>query len=91
MFDTSLRHHREAVAHHERLLLVVSDVDEGDPDLALDPDELELHLLAQLEVEGAERLVEQKDGGLVDERTRQRDALLLSARQLRWATVVVTA
>ena len=69
----------------------MSDVDEGDPDLALDPDELELHLLAQLEVEGAERLVEQKDGGLVDERTRQRDALLLSARQLRWATVVVTA
>jgi hypothetical protein len=38
-----------------------------------------LFALAQLEVERAERLVEQQHGGAVDERARQRDALLLAA------------
>ena len=55
------------------------DVHERDPDLALDVLELELHLFAELEVEGAERLVEQKDARMVDERPRQRDPLLLAA------------
>jgi hypothetical protein len=40
------------------LLLVVRDVYEGDADLALDRAQLVLHLLAQLQVERAERLVE---------------------------------
>jgi len=34
-------------------------VDEGDADVVLDPLQLELHLLAQLQIEGAEGLVEQ--------------------------------
>ena len=41
-----------------------------------------LHLGAQLEVERAERLVEQQHLRPVDERTCERDALLLAARQL---------
>ena len=57
-------------------------VDERDPDLLLDALELDLHLLAQLEVERTERLVEQQDGRLVDERPRQRDALGLAAGDL---------
>ena len=60
LLDLALRHHREAVAHHERFFLVVRDVDERDADLALDAHQLELHLLAELEVERAERLVEQE-------------------------------
>ena len=44
--------------------------------------QLELHLLAQLEVERAERLVEQQHARLVHERARERDALLLAAREL---------
>ena len=75
-------HHRDPVGHRQRLLLVVRHVEEGDPDLALDPLELDLHLLAQLQVERAERLVEQQHRGPVDERPGQRDALLLAARQL---------
>ena len=51
LLDLALRHHRDAVAHHERLFLVVRDVDERDADLALDAHQLELHLLAELEVE----------------------------------------
>ena len=59
------------------------DEHERDADVALDPLELDLHLLAQLEVERAQRLVEQQHRGPVDERPRKRDALPLAARELR--------
>ena len=58
------------------------DVDERDPDLVLDPLQLELHLLAQLQVERAERLVEEQHARVVDERAGERDALLLAAGEL---------
>ncbi len=74
--------HGQPVAHRERLLLVVRDVDERDADRLLDVLELDLHLLAQLEVERAERLVQQQHAGPVDERAGERDALALSAREL---------
>jgi hypothetical protein len=45
----------------------VGDVDEGQTHLGLDALELELHLPAQLEVERAERLVEQEHLGAVDD------------------------
>ena len=56
--------------------------EERDPDLALDALELDLELAAELRVERAERLVEEEDRGRQDERTRERDALLLAAREL---------
>src|SRR3954447_2202456 len=80
-------HHRDPVAHGERLVLVVGDVDERDTDLGLDPLELHLELLAELQVEGAERLVEEQDTRAVHERARQRDTLPLTARELRRAAV----
>ena len=57
-------------------------VDERDPDLLLDRLELDLHLLPQLEVQGAQRLVEKEDTGPVDEGARERDALALPAGEL---------
>jgi hypothetical protein len=60
----------------------VGDVDEGDADVVLDRLQLELHLLAQLQVERAQRLVEEEHPRLVHERPRERDALLLAAREL---------
>ena len=63
-------------------LLVVGDVDERDPDLLLDLLELDLHVLAELEVERAERLVEEQHPRAVDERASERDPLPLAARQL---------
>ena len=57
-------------------------VDERDPDLALERLELELHLLAELEVEGAERFVEEQHRRLVDQGPGERDALLLAAGHL---------
>ena len=56
----ALAHHRDAVGHRQRLVLVVGDEDERDADLALNALELDLHRLAQLEVERRERLVEQQ-------------------------------
>ena len=53
------------------------------PDLAVDPGQLGLHLLAELEVERAERLVEQQHRRSLGERPGQRDPLLLPAGQLR--------
>ena len=76
-------HHGDPVGHGERLFLVVGHVDEGDPHLALDPLELDLHRLPELEIERAERLVQQEGAGIVDQRSRQRHPLLLPARELR--------
>ena len=83
LLDPALVHHRDPVAHRERLFLVVGHEDERDADLALDALQLELHRLAQLEVERAERLVEQQRARVVHERAGERDALLLAAGELR--------
>ncbi len=72
----------EPVAHGERLLLVVGDVDEGDAQRLLERLQLDLHLLAQLQVERSEGLVEEEHAGAVDEGAGQRDALPLAAREL---------
>ena len=82
LFDVAGVHDRDAVAHRQRFLLVVGHVDERDADLALDALELELHHVAQLEVQRAERFVEQQRAGVVHQRAGQRDALLLAAGEL---------
>ena len=82
LLDLAAVHHRDRVRHRHRLLLIVRDVDERDPHVVLDALQLELHLLAELEVERAERLVEQQHLRRVHERPRERDALLLAAGEL---------
>jgi hypothetical protein len=67
----------------------VRDEHERDADLALDLLELDLHLLAQLEVECTQRLVEQQHLGPVDERPGQGDALTLAAGELRRRAIAV--
>jgi hypothetical protein len=89
--DHAVVHHGDAVEDRQRLLLVVRHVHGRDPDLALDRLELDLHLLAQLEVERAERLVEQQHGRVDDERAGQRDALLHAAGQLARAGLLAPA
>jgi hypothetical protein len=60
----------------------VGHVHERDPDLDLDALELDLELPSELEVQGAQRLIEQEHGRAVDQGTRQRHPLLLPAGQL---------
>ena len=71
------------IGQRHRLVLAVGDVDEGDAELLLQPLQLGAHLDAQERVERRQRLVEQQDLRLGDQRARERDALLLAARQLR--------
>ena len=54
----------------------------GQAEPALQALHLELHLLAQLAVERAERLVEQQQARAEHDGARKRDALLLPAREL---------
>jgi hypothetical protein len=54
----------------------------GDARILQDRAHLDRQALAQVDVEVAERLVEQQELGLRRQRARQRDALLLAARQL---------
>ena len=75
-------HHGDAVAHRERLGLVVRDIDERDADVALDVLEDFLHGAAQLEVQRAQGLVQEQSGGLVHEAARQGDPLALAAGEL---------
>ena len=75
------RDHAEIGQRH-RLLLVVGDVDEGGADALLDGLQLVLHLAPELEVERAERLVEQQHRRLDHERAGERHALALAAGKL---------
>jgi hypothetical protein len=61
----------------------------GDPDLLLDALQLDLHLLAELQVERAQRLVEEQHAGPVDERPGEGDPLPLAAGELRGLALVV--
>ena len=58
--NTAAIHHRYPVGHRHGFVLVVRDIDEGDANLALDARELRLHLLTELEIERAQRLVKQQ-------------------------------
>ena len=74
--------HADAVGHGQRLALVVRDVDDVDAEPRVQVLDLELHVLAQLLVERAERLVHQHELRLEHQRAGERDALLLAAGKL---------
>ena len=83
LLDAAAVEDGDPVAHRQCLFLVVRHVDERDPDLLLDPLQLDLHLLAELQVERSERLVQEEHLRLVHDRSRERHALALTARELR--------
>ena len=83
-------HDGDAVGKGERLFLVMRDEDEGDADFALELAKFDLHLLAQLLVECAQRFVEQQNLGIAHERARERNALALAARELVRPPVAVS-
>ena len=78
-----------AVGHRQCLALIVRDEDEGDAELLLQRLQLFLHLLPELEVERAERLVEQQDLRPVHQRAGERNALALAAGELRRAALLI--
>src|SRR5205809_158742 len=82
LLDPPLVEDRDAIGHRQRLLLIVRDVDERHAELLLDLLELDLQLLPELQVEGAERLVQEERPRLVDDRPRQSDSLALTPGEL---------
>ena len=60
LLHPTVAHHRDPVGHGQRFFLVVRHVQERRAGGAMDFLQLGLHLLAQLEIERAERLVEQE-------------------------------
>ena len=82
LLDAAGVHHGDAVRGHHGLGLVVGDVDGRDLQGLVHPPDLEPHLLPEVRVQVRERLVQEQDRGLHDERAREGDALLLPARQL---------
>ena len=75
-------HDHDGIRHGQGLFLVVSDIDKGNVHLALQTLQLQLHLFAQLEVQRAQRLVQQQDLRLVDQTAGDGHALLLAAGHL---------
>ena len=80
--DRAVAHERDAVGERERLLAVVRDEEHGHAERADDLRDLGAQRLAQEGVDVRPRLVEQHELGRGRERTRERDALLLSAGEL---------
>ena len=78
----ALLHHDDPVGHRQRLVLVVRHVDRRAFELRVDAADLRAHLDAQLGVEVRQRFVHQHEQRLDHDRARDRDALLLAARQL---------
>ena len=72
----------DAVGNGERLLLIMRHIDRGQAERLLQLTDLDAHLGPQLRVEIGQRLVEQENRGLDDERAGDGHALQLAAREL---------
>ena len=81
LLQEAVLEHRDAVAHGERLGLVVRDVDRGDAEAALQRRDLRAGLDAELGVEVRQRLVHEEHLGLADDRAAHGDALTLTTRE----------
>ena len=81
LLNATVVHHHHSVGHGQRFLLVVRHIDKRDTQPLLDVLQLGLHILAQLEIQRRQRLVEQQHTRVVRQRTGDGDALLLTAGQ----------
>jgi hypothetical protein len=79
----------DAVAHRQRLALVVGDVDDRRAQPFVEVAQLDLHGLPQLLVERREGLVHQDQPRLEDHGAGERDALALAAGELADAALLV--
>ena len=82
LHNPPLSHQRDAVRHHQCLLLIVRDHDEGNSHDVLKALELDLHLPAQLLVERGERLIQQQHPRALHQGAGQGDPLALAAGEL---------
>ena len=76
LLDQPAVHDGDAVAHRERLFLVVRDEYERDAELSLEVFELDLDLLAELLIQRSQRLVQEEHRGL-QRRMRMRVTMIM--------------
>ena len=74
-----LAHHRDAVPHEDRFLLVVRDVEGGDREIAQQLLQLQARAFPQLGVEIADRLVHQEEARVAHDAAPDGHPLLLAA------------
>ena len=87
--DDSLVENDDLVGESHRLRLVVRHIDHRRAELGMELRQFKAHLHAQFRVEVGERLVEQENLGLANERPADRDPLALAARKLGRATIEI--
>ena len=75
-------HDADPIRQHQRLGLIMSDVDERGAERSLQLFQLDLHVLTEFEVERSQRFVEQQQGGLQHQAACDGHSLPLTARQL---------
>ena len=82
LLDDALVDDDDLGGERHRLDLVVGDVDGRRLELAMQPGDLDARVDAQRRVEIGERLVEEEDGRLADDRPADGDPLPLAARKV---------
>ena len=87
LLDLAAIHDDDAIGQGHCLDLVVRHIDCRHRDLLMNLFDLHPHLDAQFGVQVRQRLVEQKDLRVTDDRAAHRDTLTLTARQLLWPPV----
>ena len=87
LLDAAAIHHHHAIGERHGLDLVVGDIDGRGLHLLVHAFDLSAHLHAQLRVEIAQRLVEQKYFRIAHDGAAHGDSLPLTARQLFWPPI----
>src|SRR4029079_16794165 len=87
LFESAAVHHGNTVRERHRLRLIMGYIENGERELFLQRAKFEAHLLSELSIEVRERLIEQQNCRLINERPRQRDPLMVTAGQPRRAAV----
>ena len=82
LLELAVPKHGDPLPERQRLDLVVRDVEHRRPDARVQLLQLGARPGAKLRIQVRERLVEEEDVGLADERPRERDPLPLAAREL---------
>ena len=75
----ALAHDRDAIAHGERLTLIMRNKDETDSYFSLNTFQFNLHCFAKFQVKCRQRLIQQQRTWVIDERTCKSNTLLLAA------------
>ena len=81
LLNRSVLHNDDSVAHRQGFFLIVRNVNERYAEFFVHLFKFELHVFSHFEVERAERLVQKKNLGFVDDRSRDGYSLLLTARK----------